>query len=158
MKNMVIFLPGVLLLCFFVSFVRSSNCVTHTTFVVSGVVRGVKLRKGSFVPLVVKFKYGMPTVVSSHVVRDHGTQLIAVLIGPLVSYDTHLPVCLIVVNTFFPNGTDLVLLSVCTVNVLLTMLVTHVFAGFLIGNSSDPFIVRLPPCHVPATGIILHRA
>lgn len=157
-NNIVIFLPGVLVLCFFVSVLRSSKCVTHTTFVVSGVVRQVKLRNGSFVPLVVKFNYGMPTVVTAHAVRSQGSELVAVLIGPLVSYDTHLPVCLIVVNTFFPGYTDFVLLYVCATNVLLTMVVTHVFDGFLIGKRSSPFIVRLPPCHVPASGDVVHRA
>lgn len=156
-KNIVMFLPGVLVLCTFVSFVRSSNCVTHTTFVVSGVVRGVKLRNGSFVPLIVNFNYGIPTVVTSHAVRDHGDQVVAVLMGPLVDYDTHLPICILLANTFFPRATKAIVLVLCTSNVLLTILVTHLFGHFLFGSRSMPFIVRLPPCHVPANGSVVVR-
>lgn len=150
-NTIVMFLPRVLVLCFFVSCVRSSKCVTHTTFVVSGLVRGVKLRNGSFVPLVVKFNYGMPTIVTAEAVRDRHSHLVAVLVLPLVDYSTHLPVCVVIVKAFFTvRCHSLVVMSLCLVNVFLTIVLDHVFTDFIIGNRSAPFIVRLPPCHFPA--------
>ncbi len=147
----VIFLPRVLVLCLFLSFVRSYKCVTHTTFVVSGLVHVLNLRNGTFVPLVVNCNYGIPTVVTAQAVRDHGDHLTAVLLVPFISYRTELPVCVVVVNAFFTIGCrSLIVVYVCITKIVIVVLVDGLLVTFILGKRSDPFIVRLPPCHFPA--------
>lgn len=102
-KDIVKFLPAVIALFFFLSVLRSAKCVTHMTFIVSGLLQGVKLSKEDFIPVLVKFNYSIPTVVTAEALSDRHSQGVAVLVAPFVDYDTGLPVCKLLADTFFPG-------------------------------------------------------
>lgn len=150
------FLPAVIALFFFLSVLRSDNCVTHMTFIVSGVLHGVNLSNSSFIPVVVNFNYDIPTVVTSHALTDRHSHGVAVVLAPFVDYDTGLPVCNVFVTTFFPRGNNLIVLSLCLANVYMTVLSNFLLGDLIFHNGPIPFIVRLPTCHLPAThGVVV---
>lgn len=150
-KDMLDFLPVVMALFFFLSLVRSDKCITHITFIVSGLLHGVNLSKEDVMPVLVKFKYAIPTIVTAHALADRHSEGVAVLLAPFVDYATGLPVCSFFMDTFFPGGNKFVVTNLCLLKVLIKVLTTFLCGEALFGKSPIPFIVRLPGCQLPKT-------
>lgn len=156
--NALPFFPLVFALFFNVSLFRSDNCVSETTFLVSGVVEGMNLSNGTFVPVIVKLNYSSPTVVTAEALRDRGSEGVATLVSPLVAYNTGLPVCTIFITVFFPGGTTLIAASLCLLKVMMTVLITLILGEASFGGSVRPFVLRLPRCGLPALDTLLGGA
>ncbi len=152
------FMPRVLVLFLILSLLRSYNCVSHITFVVSGLFEGFKLSNGSFVPLLITANYNIPKVVTSHAVRRSHSHGVAIVAANFVPYNTGVPVINVVTNTLFSNDT-LITISTCFVNVN-TMVMDKVVLGGAgtFSNGPTPFIVRLPTCRPPILSGALETA
>lgn len=153
-NNVLAFLPGVFVLFLTLTFLRSDKCVTHITCIVRKVVDGLKLSKQTFVPVVLKFNYAIPTVVTSQSLRGQHSHFGIVLVAPFVDYDTHLPVCVLFTRVFFRRHTVLITCSVCLVNLIITVLMTTVVRLVSQEGSRGCLLVRLPRCGTPDTEAI----
>lgn len=99
------FIPRVLILFLLLTVLRTYNCVTHVTFILSHVFHGFNLSNGSFVPVLVNANYNIPNVVTSEAVRGRQSHHVAVVAAAFVPYKTGIPFVTVVTNTVFNNST-----------------------------------------------------
>lgn len=98
------FTPRVTVMFLLLDFLRSYNCVTHMTFVVSHFFHRFNVDNGDFVPLLVSTNYNMPNVVTSHAVRGRASHHLAVVAAAFVPYNTGLPIVTLLSNTVVNNS------------------------------------------------------
>lgn len=76
-------------------------------------------------------------------------RIITMLITPFMSCSARLPVYILMVSAFFPVNQGLVLLSVYLVGILMAIGTSLLLKKTLFAQSSDPFVMELPPYRMP---------
>lgn len=155
--GVIVFLPNILILYFFISLMEDSGYMARAAFIMDKVMHKMGLHGKSFIPLIMGFGCNVPAVMSSRMIENRKSRLITMLINPLMSCSARLPVYVLLINVFFPQHPGLVLLSVYAVGIFLAVLLARLFSHFLIKGDDTPFVMELPPYRMPTRKSILRH-
>ena len=155
--GVIVFLPNILILYFFISMMEDSGYMARAAFIMDKIMHRMGLHGKSFIPLIMGFGCNVPAIMASRTIEDRKCRLITILINPLMSCSARLPIYLVLVAAFFPHIASLVLLAIYAVGILLAVLMARLFSRFLVKGSDTPFVMELPPYRMPTGKAILRH-
>ena len=148
--GVIVFLPNILLLYFFISLMEDSGYMARAAFIMDKIMHKMGLHGKSFIPLIMGFGCNVPAIMASRTIENRKSRLVTMLINPLMSCSARLPIYLLLVGAFFPNNASLVLLIIYAIGILLAVVMARLFCRFLVKGDDTPFVMELPAYHFPA--------
>lgn len=147
--GVIVFLPNILLLYFFISMMEDSGYMARAAFIMDKIMHKMGLHGKSFIPLIMGFGCNVPAIMASRTIEDRKSRLITMLVNPLMSCSARLPIYLVLVGALFPKSASLVLLSIYATGIILAVLMARLFSKFLVKGDEAPFVMELPPYRMP---------
>ena len=155
--GVIVFLPNILILYFFISVMEDSGYMARAAFIMDKIMHRMGLHGKSFIPLIMGFGCNVPAIMASRTIEDRKCRLITMLVNPLMSCSARLPIYLVMVGAFFPNQASFVLLFIYATGIILAVLMARLFSKFLVKGDDAPFVMELPPYRMPTTKSILRH-
>ena len=155
--GVIVFLPNILILYLFISFMEDSGYMARAAFIMDKIMHKMGLHGKSFIPLVMGFGCNVPAIMASRTIESRNSRMITMLAVPLMSCSARLPVYVLLAGAFFPNNASFILLSLYVCGILLAVVMARLFKRFLFKEEDVPFVMELPPYRMPtAKSIMIH--
>lgn len=155
--GVIVFLPNILILYLFISFMEDSGYMARAAFIMDKIMHKMGLHGKSFIPLVMGFGCNVPAIMASRTIESRNSRMITMLINPLMSCSARLPVYVLLTGAFFPNNASFVLLALYVTGIILAVIMARLFKRFLFNEEDVPFVMELPPYRMPtAKAIMIH--
>lgn len=155
--GVIVFLPNILLLYFFISILEDSGYMARAAFIMDKIMHRMGLHGKSFIPLIMGFGCNVPAVMATRTIEDRKSRLITMLVNPLMSCSARLPIYLVMIGAFFPDCASFMLLCIYTAGILLAVLMARIFSKFLVKGEDSPFVMELPPYRMPTSKSIMRH-
>ncbi len=152
------FIPQIGLLFVILSILEDSGYMARAAFVMDKLMRLVGLPGKSFVPMLVGFGCNVPAIMATRTLENRRDRLMTIMMNPFMSCGARLPVYALFAAAFFPrNGQNLVF------GLYLIGIAAAIFTGLVMKNTimqgeASPFVMELPPYHIPKPKGIAIRA
>lgn len=147
--GVIVFLPNILILYFFISFMEDSGYMARAAFIMDRVMHRIGLHGKSFIPLVMGFGCNVPAIMASRAIESRSSRIITILINPFMSCSARLPVYVLLVGTFFSAHAGLVFLSLYLLGIAVAVVTARLLRKFLFKKDETPFVMELPPYRLP---------
>lgn len=146
----VVFLPQILILYFFISFMEDCGYMARAAFIMDKLMHKMGLHGKSFIPLIMGFGCNVPAIMSTRTIESRRSRLVTMLIIPLMSCEARIPVYVMLIVAFFqPAQQPLVMMSLYLIGVVMAVLVSKVLTTFVFKGEDTPFVMELPPYRFP---------
>ena len=155
--GVIVFLPNILLLYFFISILEDSGYMARAAFIMDKIMHRMGLHGKSFIPLIMGFGCNVPAIMATRTIEDRKSRLITMLVNPLMSCSARLPIYLVMIGAFFPNYASFMLLCIYTAGILLAVVMARIFSKFLVKGEDSPFVMELPPYRMPTSKSIMRH-
>lgn len=143
--SVIVFLPNIIILYLFISFMEDSGYLARAAFIMDRVMHRIGLHGKSFIPLVMGFGCNVPAIMATRTIESRSSRLITVLITPFMSCSARLPIYILFVGTFFPDHGGLVLFGLYLLGIALAVVTARLMRRFLYKVDETPFVMELPP-------------
>ena len=153
--SVLVFLPNILILYFFISIMEDSGYMARAAFIVDKLMHKIGLHGKSFIPMVMGFGCNVPAIMATRTIESRKSRLITIAIIPFMSCAGRLPIFILLAGAFFPKHAALALLGIYVLGVVLAILSALVLSRF-VKDDDLPFVMELPPYRVP-TGKAIWR-
>ena len=154
--GVIVFLPNILILYFFISILEDSGYMARAAFIMDKIMHRMGLHGKSFIPLIMGFG-NVPAIMATRTIEDRKSRLITMLVNPLMSCSARLPIYLVMIGAFFPNCASFMLLCIYTAGILLAVIMARIFSKFLVKGEDSPFVMELPPYRMPTSKSIMRH-
>ena len=155
--GVIVFLPNILILYFFISILEDSGYMARAAFIMDKIMHRMGLHGKSFIPLIMGFGCNVPAIMATRTIEDRKSRLITMLVNPLMSCSARLPIYLVMIGAFFPNCASFMLLCIYTAGILLAVIMARIFSKFLVNGEDSPFVMELPPYRMPTSKSIMRH-
>lgn len=147
--GVIVFLPNILILYLFISFMEDSGYMARAAFIMDKIMHKIGLHGKSFIPLVMGFGCNVPAIMATRTIESHSSRLITILIDPFISCSARIPIYILLVGTFFPRQASLVLVSLYLLGIVVAVITAKLLRRFLFKVDETPFVMELPPYRMP---------
>ena len=155
--GVIVFLPNILILYFFISFMEDSGYMARAAFIMDKLMHKMGLHGKSFIPLVMGFGCNVPAIMASRTIESRNSRMITMLVNPLMSCSARLPVYVLLTSAFFPENGGAILMVIYVTGVVLAILMARLFRRYLFNEEDVPFVMELPPYRMPTgKSILIH--
>ena len=164
--GVLIFLPQIALLFFFLALLEDCGYMARASFLVDRVMTAFGLSGKSFLPMMSSFACAVPGVMATRVIENRRDRFATIMVAPLMSCSARLPVYLLLIAAFIPATTylggwlslpALVLMSMYAVGVVVAIPVSLILKGTILRGEVAPFVLELPEYKVPSIGVVVSR-
>ena len=153
----IVFLPQILILYFFISFMEDSGYMARAAFIMDKLMHRMGLHGKSFIPLIMGFGCNVPAVMATRTIESRRSRLITMMILPFMSCSARLPIYIMITGTFFAlQYRSLAMISLYIVGIIVAVIVSKVLSKVVIKGEDTPFVMELPPYRMP-TGKAIAR-
>ena len=146
--SVLVFLPNILILYFFISLMEDSGYMARTAFIVDKLMHHLGLHGKSFIPMVMGFGCNVPAIMATRTIESRKSRLITIALLPFMSCAGRLPIFVLLVGAYFPSHPALALMGIYALGVLLAILSALVLKR-IIKDDDLPFVMELPPYRIP---------
>jgi len=152
------FVPGLLILYFFLALLEDSGYLARAAFVMDRLMRIVGLHGKSFIPMVLGFGCGVPAIYATRTIASRRDRTLTALLVPLMSCSARLPVYVVFGLAFFGPQASLAIWTLYALGILVAMLAGLVFTRTLLKpDVTSAFVLELPPYRRPALkGVLIN--
>ena len=148
--SVIIFLPQILILYFFISLMEDSGYMARAAFIMDKLMHKMGLHGKSFIPLIMGFGCNVPAVMATRTIESRRSRIITMMVLPFMSCSARLPIYIMIVGTFFSlQYRSGVMLSLYAVGILMAIIVSKIFSSLVIKGEDTPFVMELPPYRWP---------
>ena len=153
--GIVVFLPQILILFFFLGLLESTGYMARAAFIMDRLMSRVGLNGKSFIPLLGSYACAIPGIMATRTIEDPKDRLVTILVAPLMSCSARLPVYLLMIAALLPG--DRVSVG-AKVGLMLLMYALGTFGAFgfawlfkkyLLKGEPPLMIMELPPYRWP---------
>jgi len=146
----IVFLPQILILYFFISLMEDSGYMARAAFIMDKLMHKMGLHGKSFIPLIMGFGCNVPAIMATRTIESRRSRLITMMILPFMSCSARLPIYIMIVGTFFAAQYQaLVMLSLYVVGIAVAVIMSKVFSSMVVKGEDTPFVMELPPYRWP---------
>lgn len=157
LQTVATFIPVIGFLYLFLSVLEDSGYMARAAFVMDRFMRWVGLPGKSFVPLIVGFGCNVPAIMATRTLEHRRDRLMTIAMAPFMSCGARLPVYVLFAAAFFPESGQNVVFGLYLIGILVAVLTGLVLKHSLLKGEATPFIMELPPYHLPtARGVLTH--
>ncbi len=148
--GVIVFLPNILILFFFISFMEDSGYMARAAFIMDKLMHRIGLHGKSFIPLVMGFGCNVPAIIASRAIESRSSRLITILINPFMSCSARLPIYVLFVSTFFREYAAIAFFSMYFLGILVAIITAKMLRKFYFKADETPFVMELPPYRLPS--------
>ncbi|MFO1113778.1 MAG: ferrous iron transport protein B, partial [Rhodospirillales bacterium] len=151
------FIPIIACLFLFLSFLEDSGYMARAAFVMDRLMRAVGLPGKSFIPLIVGFGCNVPAIMATRTLDHRRDRIMTVMMSPFMSCGARLPVYALFAAAFFPEGGQNLVFALYLIGIGFAVLTGLVLKRTLLQGETSPFVMELPPYHLPTLrSVLLH--
>lgn len=155
--GVIVFLPNILILYAFISFMEDSGYMARAAFIMDKIMHKMGLHGKSFIPLVMGFGCNVPAIMASRTIESRNSRMITMMITPLMSCSARLPIYILLTGAFFPHIAGTMMMILYTTGILLAVIMARLFKRYLFNKEDVPFVMELPPYRMPTgKSIMIH--
>lgn len=147
--GVIIFLPNILILFFFISLMEDTGYMARVSFIMDRLMHKIGLHGKSFIPLLMGFGCNVPAIMATRTLGNRKDRIMTMMISPFMSCSARLPVYVLIISAFFPRNQGLVLFSIYIIGVLLAIVVALLLKKAVFSKEDVPFVMELPPYRIP---------
>ena len=160
--GVLIFLPQILILFFFIALLEDTGYMARAAFLVDKLFSWCGLNGRSFVPLLSSYACAIPGVLATRTLSDPKARLTTILMAPFMSCSARLPVYILLIGTFIeplygPLVAGAVLFAMHFAGLALALPLAWVLNRFFLKIKNQPFILEMPDYRVPTLRNIFRR-
>jgi len=154
--GVLVFVPGLLILYFFLALLEDSGYMSRAAFVMDRFMRVVGLHGKSFIPMILGFGCAVPAIYATRTIASRRDRILTALLVPLMSCSARLPVYVVFGLAFFGSRAGTVIWAMYALGIFVAMLAGMVFTRTLLKpDASSAFVLELPPYRQPALKSVL---
>ena len=151
----IVFLPQILILYFFISFMEDSGYMARAAFIMDKLMHKMGLHGKSFIPLIMGFGCNVPAVMATRTIENRRNRLITILVLPLMSCSARLPIYIMIIGTFFAvEYQSVIMISLYAIGIILAVLMSRIFSKWMIKGDDTPCVMEIPPYRFPTAKAI----
>lgn len=147
--GVIVFLPNILILYAFISFMEDSGYMARVAFIMDKLMHKMGLHGKSFIPLVMGFGCNVPAIMSTRIIESKSSRLITILINPFISCSARIPIYVLLAGAFFPQHGALIFVGLYLLGVIVAVLTAKMLRKFWFKADETPFVMELPPYRMP---------
>ncbi len=147
--GVIVFLPNILILYFFISFMEDSGYMARVAFIMDKLMHKMGLHGKSFIPLIMGFGCNVPAIMSTRIIESKSSRLITILINPFMSCSARIPIYVLLVGAFFPRHGSLIFTGLYLLGIIIAVLTAWMLRKFWYKEDETPFVMELPPYRIP---------
>ena len=147
--GVIIFLPNILILFFFISLMEDTGYMARVSFIMDRLMHKIGLHGKSFIPLLMGFGCNVPAIMATRTLENRKDRIMTMLITPFMSCSARLPVYVLIISAFFAKNQGLVLFSIYVIGIIIAILVALVLKNTVFSKQDVPFVMELPPYRIP---------
>ncbi len=152
----VIFLPQICILFFFLTILEAVGYLARAAFLVDRFMRGVGLHGRSLIPLMSSFACAIPGIMATRAIENRRDRMVTMLVAPLMSCAARLPVYVLLIGAFIPGRWQgAALFGMYLFSVVAGLLAAWVLRKTLFRGESGTFLMELPRYRMPQAGYVL---
>ena len=152
--GVVIFLPQILILFFFIGLMENTGYLARVSFMMDRLMAGVGLNGKAFVPLLSSYACAIPGIMATRTMESARDRLITTLVAPITSCSARLPVYVMLIALMLPVGTAgqkaLVMLGLYVLSIVGVYAFAYVFNRTLARQEQTLFVLELPAYQRPS--------
>ncbi|GAB4465087.1 MAG: hypothetical protein Kow0070_27310 [Anaerolineales bacterium] len=154
--GVLVFVPGLLMLYFFLALLEDSGYMSRAAFVMDRFMRVVGLHGKSFIPMILGFGCAVPAIYATRTIPSRRDRVLTALLVPLMSCSARLPVYVVFGLAFFGARAGTVIWAMYALGIVVAMLAGMVFTRTILKpDVTSAFVLELPPYRQPALKSVL---
>ena len=149
------FLPTIVTLFFFLSFLEDSGYMARVAFVMDTLLRKIGLSGRSIVPMLIGFGCTVPGVMASRTLPSERDRKMTILLTPFMSCSAKLPIYGFFTAAFFPGEGAAIMVALYFLGILTAVLLGFAMRKTLFKGEAVPFVMELPNYRMPGAKNVL---
>lgn len=156
--GVLVFVPGLLILYFFLALLEDSGYMSRAAFVMDRFMRVVGLHGKSFIPMILGFGCAVPAIYATRTIASRRDRILTAILVPLMSCSARLPVYVVFGLAFFGARAGTVIWAMYALGIIVAMLAGLVFTRTILKpDVSSAFVLELPPYRQPSLkSVMIH--
>lgn len=155
--SVIIFLPNILILYFFISILEDSGYLARAAMLADPLMNRMGLHGKSFISLLMGFGCNVPAVMATRTIENTKSRFITMLVTPLMSCSARIPVYVVFSGAFFAAQASTVMFSLYALGILMALFMAWVLSKVFMRDQKTHFVMELPPYRMPSTrGVCRH--
>ncbi len=155
--GVIIFLPNILILFFFITVMEASGYMARVAFIVDKLMHKIGLHGKSFVPMLMGFGCNVPAIMATRTIENKNDRLVTMLIIPFMSCSARYPVYILIIGAFFPAYQGTILFGIYLFGIFLAGVIAWIFKKTIFKANTIPFVMELPPYRMPRLSSVLKQ-
>ncbi|MGC2873284.1 ferrous iron transport protein B [Ihubacter sp. mB4P-1] len=143
------FLPTIVTLFFFLSFLEDSGYMARVAFVMDKLLRKLGLSGRSFVPMIIGFGCTVPAIMATRTLPSERDRKMTILLTPFMSCSAKLPVYGLLTAAFFPGHGAIVIIALYFTGIITAILFAILLDRTKFKGEPVPFVMELPNYRFP---------
>jgi ferrous iron transport protein B len=147
--GVIVFLPNILILFFFISLMEDTGYMARASFIMDKLMHKIGLHGKSFIPLVMGFGCNVPAIMATRTLDNKKDRILTMIITPFMSCSARLPVYVLLISAIFPANQGFVLFSIYLIGIVLAVVTALIMKRIAFAKKEVPFVMELPPYRIP---------
>lgn len=147
--GVIIFLPNILILFFFISLMEDTGYMSRASFIMDKLMHKIGLHGKSFIPLIMGFGCNVPAIMATRTLENRKDRILTMIITPFMSCSARLPVYVLLISAVFPKNQGSVLFAIYLTGILLAIITALILKKIVFRKEDVPFVMELPPYRIP---------
>ena len=149
--GVIVFLPNILILFFFITVMEASGYMARVAFIVDKLMHKIGLHGKSFIPMLMGFGCNVPAIMATRTIESKNDRLITMLILPFMSCSARYPIYILLISAFFDAHQGTILFGIYFFGIILAGIIAWIMKKTLFKQDTIPFVMELPPYRLPST-------
>ena len=154
--GVLVFLPQILILFFFILLLEDSGYLPRAAFLLDNLMGRVGLSGRAFIPLLSSFACAIPGIMATRTIANWRDRLATIMVAPLMTCSARLPVYALLIGAFVPERSigglslrGLTLFGLYLAGVVSAMAVAWLLKRVWMKSAYQPLMLELPPYRLP---------
>ncbi len=155
-QTIITFIPQILILLFFISFMEESGYISRVIFLMDRIMRPFGLNGKSVVPIISSMACAIPAIISSRHIENTRDRLITILITPFITCSARLPVYTLIISLVIPDKKwyffklrGLVLMGMYLIGFISSLIIAFILNNIIKKNYKSHLILEIPTYKIP---------
>lgn len=153
--GVLVFLPNIVILYTFISFMEDSGYMSRATFIMDKLMHLIGLHGKSFIPLIMGFGCSVPAIMATRTIENRNSRMVTILVTPFMSCSARLPVYILIAGTFFGSHAGLAMFGMYLGGILVAVASALLFKKYLFKSESIPFVMEFSTYRWPTLKAVL---
>lgn len=154
--GVIVFVPLMLFLYFFLAVLEESGYMSRVAFVMDKLMHSLGLNGKAFVPMILGFGCTVPAIYATRTLEDKGSRRLTAAMAPFMSCGARLPVYGLFAGAFFGRNAAWAVITIYIVGIIVAILTGIVLKRYKPFQSEHKaLLIELPPYRIPSIKVIL---